>query len=429
MSHRLDYAISTVFFLFLVILFTAQVYTQPIAQFTLGLILVLILVGFFMYIFTPPIVDRGRATFSGIKKIVPPIGVGLLFAIYRLIFPVSADLIETIIQVITALVLITMPTLIYLGFPHTTDQGLTKIDVLLGLWAWMPIEFGFVDDMIGTIESGDIPFETLYLLFAFAYALIFVRNHDMGLEYATISLEDFILVMKVTGVVTLVILPLGMLTNFLAPPSVIWNNFLALVADFPSSLLNSILVFIMIFLGIALIEEIFFRGFIHNLLVKRFEPTSSMKWWYIGVGLIGALIVITPWVDDLLSFLSQAAPAIFTPIATVVGSLAQPLGAKEGQAWALVTGIPLEILYLGVAVLLALFGITIIYQTKDPFFGALVISSMLFGWAHFEDLRYIFFAAIAGFGYGYTYQKTRKIVPAALVHMTVDAVWSLILTF
>ncbi|MFX0208412.1 MAG: type II CAAX prenyl endopeptidase Rce1 family protein, partial [Candidatus Hodarchaeota archaeon] len=38
------------------------------------------------------------------------------------------------------------------------------------------------------------------------------------------------------------------------------------------------------------------------------------------------------------------------------------------------------------------------------------------------------FASVAGFGYAWTYRKTGKIVPAALVHMTVDAVWSLIFT-
>ncbi|MFW9779771.1 MAG: type II CAAX prenyl endopeptidase Rce1 family protein [Candidatus Heimdallarchaeota archaeon] len=382
-----------------------------------------------MYIFTPPTVAWGRSRFLNIEKLIPPLGVGVLFAIYRLIFPVSSDLIETIIQIILGLVLITTPSLFYLGFPHTADQGLTKIDVLLGLWAWMPIEFGFVDDMIGTIETGNIPFETLYLLFAFVYALIFVRNLDMGVAYGGMSFDDFILVMKVTGVVTLTILPLGVLTNFLAPPEIIWDNFLGLVADFPVSLFDSILVFIMIFLGIALIEEIFFRGFIHNLLAKRLKKDDPMQWWYLGVILMGVLITLTPWVDDLLSIMALTFPQVFAPIAAIVGSLAQPLGAAEGKAWSLVSEFPLELLYFGVALVLSIIAIIVIQRTKDPILAALVISSMLFGWAHFEDLRYIFFATIAGFGYGYTYQKTDKVVLAALVHTIVDAVWSLVLVF
>lgn len=209
----------------------------------------------------------------------------------------------------------------------------------------------------------------------------------MGLEYATISREDMMLVMKVNGLVTLAILPLGILTGFLATPDIIWGNFLTIIEGIPGSLLDSLLVFIMIFLGIALIEEIFFRGFIHNLLVKRFEQNPSMKWWYIGVALMGALIVATPWVDNLLNILSLVAPQVFSPIASIVGSLSQPLDAGNRRAWDLVSEIPLEILYLLVAVLLAVGAVIVIYQTKDPFLGALVISSMLFGWAHFEDLR------------------------------------------
>ena len=61
--------------------------------------------------------------------------------------------------------------------------------------------------------------------------------------------------------------------------------------------------------------------------------------------------------------------------------------------------------------------------------AALAVSSMIFGFAHFQDWRYVFFATIAGYGYGYTYYKTDNLLAAAMVHMGVDAVWSLILAF
>ena len=46
-----------------------------------------------------------------------------------------------------------------------------------------------------------------------------------------------------------------------------------------------------------------------------------------------------------------------------------------------------------------------------------------------KDWRYVLFATFAGYGYGYTYLKTKNLAAAALVHMGVDAVWSLILTY
>ena len=61
--------------------------------------------------------------------------------------------------------------------------------------------------------------------------------------------------------------------------------------------------------------------------------------------------------------------------------------------------------------------------------AVLAMSAMIFGFAHFQDWRYVLFATFAGYGYGYTYLKTKNLAAAALVHMGVDAVWSLILSY
>lgn len=75
---------------------------------------------------------------------------------------------------------------------------------------------------------------------------------------------------------------------------------------------------------------------------------------------------------------------------------------------------------------------------------ALVITSVLFGLAHldnkvvvghgitkiiyvFPNWRYVFMATIAGFCYGYVYKKTGSLLAAALLHMSVDATWVLLL--
>jgi len=249
----------------------------------------------------------------------------------------------------------------------------------------------------------------------------------MGLSF-TISTEDLLIVILAVGVLTLIIAPLGMLTYFLAPPAVIIKNVEILLNEFPGSILEIILTFLLIFLGTALIEELFFRGFFFQLLEEKVQQeTISNKWWYGGLAGLVSLIIITPWIDEILHIFGWV--PMITPLQDFIGPLAEPLGDAEGQAWPLVESIPLEVLYLVASIILGLIATIMIYKTKDPLIAALVLSSILFGWAHFEDIRYIFFASIAGFVYGWTYWKTQKIVPAALVHTTVNTIWGILLSF
>ena len=74
-------------------------------------------------------------------------------------------------------------------------------------------------------------------------------------------------------------------------------------------------------------------------------------------------------------------------------------------------------------------GLILYKKTKDPLMAALAVSAMIFGFAHFQDWRYVLFASFAGYGYGYTFYKTKNLLSAAAVHMGVDAVWSLILSY
>ncbi|MHA2224097.1 MAG: CPBP family intramembrane glutamic endopeptidase [Candidatus Hodarchaeales archaeon] len=382
-----------------------------------------------MYIYSPLFVDLGRSLFhTPVLRFLPLFAVFILFTVFRLIVPTSPDPLVTVFQVLACLVFIFVPSLLYSFFSNLTKNGFSFVDVIAGLWVWLPIEFGLIDDFIGAVELGNIPFETLLALFAFIYALIFIRQHDMGLTF-TLSLNDILFTLKVILILMVIIAPLGMLTYFLAPPNVIWETFLSLITGIPSSLVEITLTFLTIFLGIALIEEMFFRGFFYSLLEQNFAKREFSKaWWYGGVlGLVG-LIIITPLFDDGLFILSQWIPML-SPLQEIIGPLAEPLGVNEGQPWPLVQSFSLELLYLIVALILGTVGIILVYKTNDPVIAALIISSILFGWAHFEDVRYILFASIAGFGYGWIYWKTEKIVPAALVHMAVDAIWSLLFSF
>lgn len=62
--------------------------------------------------------------------------------------------------------------------------------------------------------------------------------------------------------------------------------------------------------------------------------------------------------------------------------------------------------------------------------ATLSLSSIIFGAAHLDNPPnvgyYFILASIAGFFYGRTYLRTGKIVPAALVHLLIDWVWSVL---
>jgi membrane protease YdiL (CAAX protease family) len=424
-----DFIIGTIFLTFLLLLFTVQGNIILIEIYLFGLLLLLILGGFFLYIFTPEIISKGREILSSeIRLILPPSSVSLVIVLSQLILLPNINLLTLVFNSVLIVVFVLFPTILYLISSSSTQNGLSLIDIIAGLWVWLPIEFDLLDPFLSFIKLGGVPFQTLLALFAFMYALIFVRNLDLGLTF-TLSSSDLKSVNLVTLILTLIILPLGVLTHFLAPIHIIWDNFLLILSDLPLSLVEVILTFVGIFLGIALIEELFFRGFIYQLLRKKLQTDEDfLLWAYVAVFVLMGLIALTPWVDDIFELLSQVFPFL-SPLKDMIGTLAKPLGDYEGAAWPLVESIPLEILYIGLALFLGFSALVIIYQSQDPLVAALVLSSILFGWAHFEDARYIFFASIAGYGYGWTYSKTNKIVPAALIHMAVDAIWSLILTY
>ena len=63
--------------------------------------------------------------------------------------------------------------------------------------------------------------------------------------------------------------------------------------------------------------------------------------------------------------------------------------------------------------------------------GALLLTSVLFGLAHFNkralyfNWRYVLLAAIAGFFYGRAWRQQRRVGASAVTHASVDAIWSL----
>jgi membrane protease YdiL (CAAX protease family) len=82
----------------------------------------------------------------------------------------------------------------------------------------------------------------------------------------------------------------------------------------------------------------------------------------------------------------------------------------------LVTGVPEEFLFRGLLQ-------NLLTDWLGPRAG-LVIASIIFGFAHLPDLRYVLLAAIAGLAYGWVYLRTERITASAITHALVDATWA-----
>ncbi len=112
----------------------------------------------------------------------------------------------------------------------------------------------------------------------------------------------------------------------------------------------------------------------------------------------------------------------FIKPSTALPSLVEIAG--RGVAIFLFTAIPEEVLFRGV-----------IHRYLERVLKwaprlTLILSSIIFGAAHLDNPPnvgyYFILASIAGIFYGRTYLRTDKIVPAALVHLGVDWIWSVL---
>lgn len=161
----------------------------------------------------------------------------------------------------------------------------------------------------------------------------------------------------------------------------------------------------------------------------------------VDVGLYGYLIVrpiggigydLRPRLRDLLVGLREF--AFYTPIAISLGFALGFLHLHEisaspwwfAGAWlftVLVIAIPEELFFRGLMLNL----LSRRYGRRT----ALIVSSVLFGLAHFNkratffNWRYVILAAVAGVFYARSWLADRRISAASITHATVDTVWSI----
>lgn len=346
---------------------------------------------------------------ENMRIIVPLIVSGLLIAGVGIISGI------TLFDSLVILLYVIGPTLILFW-----DRGL----LLAILWTWFPIEFDLVRDHIGTLHFLLLPAPALIGLFALLWAAIVQGVHIPWFDWK-LSKDDLKAVNIGAIAATIAIVPLGFLANFLT-----WNPENLLNNDItPSPILTALLVFLIIFLVQGIMEETLFRDFIFKhwmfWIGGSKEPSKNGK---LSIIFAGAVIASIPFWGEVLRALSSALPFL-TDVANRVGDLDRPLGNYEGAPIPLFEGMPVWPFYLAVALVLSVIGLLIYNRYPLPVVAALIASSMIFGFAHFEDWRYVFFASLAGVAYGWTYYKTKNLVASAMVHMGVDAIWSLLLSY
>ncbi|GAB3927512.1 CPBP family intramembrane glutamic endopeptidase [Larkinella terrae] len=140
-----------------------------------------------------------------------------------------------------------------------------------------------------------------------------------------------------------------------------------------------------IFFGTALFEEVFLRGILQNLLARKITESGGWKtYWTWGF-------------------------AVFLLLSLLTGYLMHP-----------------ALLWVPVLITVLLFLAAYFIENKSVLPGpytSLAITSVFFGLVHFHagSLVFVGLASIAGWGYGYTYIKTKNVFYAALVHTLVNS--------
>ncbi|HKD04273.1 MAG TPA: CPBP family intramembrane glutamic endopeptidase [Bryobacteraceae bacterium] len=168
---------------------------------------------------------------------------------------------------------------------------------------------------------------------------------------------------------------------------------------------------------------------------------SMMKLMFVDAGLYGFLVLdpigdigydFRPRLRDFAIGLREF--LFFTPVAIALGfalaflhahkTIPAPSAAAAGWIFTLFfIAVPEELFFRGLLLNLL--------SRKIGIPKALIITSLLFGLAHFNkraayfNWRYVILAAIAGFFYGRAWLDRRRILTSSITHATVDTVWSI----
>jgi membrane protease YdiL (CAAX protease family) len=263
-------------------------------------------------------------------------------------------------------------------------------------WIWWAIEFNGDFFSFENLVADSSFFQLLAITLS-AWIFLILIGFNVPRSFTRLfRIESAKVIISWLIILFILILPAGLLTSFLV------FDFTAISEQFIDKIVSIPLIFIGIFLLIALVEEFLFRGLIYQWTlnqIRELEPKLQEYIIIIFFVFLTILMVVTPFLN-----------------------LAEPL--ETG----IVKDLPLEIIYPIIGVTYLAIGLVFYYKTKNLTLTILLWSSMLFGWAHFEDWRYIVFATIAGIGYCDTYRRTNNMFASTVVHATVNTIWGTFFT-
>ena len=259
-------------------------------------------------------------------------------------------------------------------------------------WTWWGIEFTNDLNLFPNLVTGFSYFLNLLAITTLTWSFFILENFEIKRSFSRLfTIGNFKVILSWLAVLMVIIVPMGLLVSFLQ-------------INFDNLLNKGILGTVGVFLVQGIGEELLFRGLFYFTLMNKIKELSEEVRGYVMITLffiVAGLIALTPYVG-----------------------LANTI--KDGIVNS--DTIPLEIIYPVIAIIYFAIGIIFMLKTKNLTYTMVLWSSMLFGWAHFEDWRYLLFATIAGIAYCETYRRTNNLFAASVLHMLVDVTWRAILS-
>ena len=267
-------------------------------------------------------------------------------------------------------------------------------------WTWWGIEFTNDLNLFPNLVTGFSYFLNLLAITTLTWSFFILENFEIKRSFSRLfTIGNFKVILSWLAVLMVIIVPMGLLVSFL---QINFDNLLN------KGILGTIGYLILAIVGVFLVqgigEELLFRGLFYFTLMNKIKELSEEVRGYVMITLffiVAGLIALTPYVG-----------------------LANTI--KDGIVNS--DTIPLEIIYPVIAIIYFAIGIIFMLKTKNLTYTMVLWSSMLFGWAHFEDWRYLIFATIAGIGYCETYRRTNNLFAASVLHMLVDVTWGAVLS-
>jgi len=163
------------------------------------------------------------------------------------------------VHIVYFVIYISLPTFLFYIASKTKGNIQKVIEIFVAIALWIPFDHRYYTLFWpGRFPHGYNFTSLMVVLMIIILFLLIKRQEDLGYNFIP-KKRDFLLIIILTIGISIIIIPLGLLTGFLRLRTNIKLEFFHILA------------FIGIFLTIGLVEEVIFRGIIQNLLDKVFK--------------------------------------------------------------------------------------------------------------------------------------------------------------